>query len=389
MKILEVTTLFPRWAGDGRGPIILLIARALQKEGAEVLVISQHGPKSTSRENIDGVTVFRPRYMWPAKYEILQETGGGLPAAWEKKPVSRLLFPLLLIAQMSAILRFAKHYDVIHAQFTIPAMAATLTKPFHRKPIVTTVRGSDIYRIPKFTFGKLFNRIALGGSDKITVMSKDLQQATVALGIPESKFEYLPPPIDLERFQSAEWKDREPLILYIASLIPRKGPRFLIEAFKKIEQRFPNYRLIMIGSGPEEGMLKELVTQLDIREKVQFIPSQTQEQVADWLRRASLFVLPSLEEALGMVAVEALASGTPVVGSRVGGIPEVITPETGRLVTPGDADELAITISSLLESPEVLEQMSKNARPWVEANFYSHEQNARHLLRIFDALAKT
>ncbi len=386
MRILIISTLFPRWPGDGRGPIILQIAQALYAQGAEVTVISQHGPGSKKSEVINGVRVYRPRYAWPDNIESLQDTGGGLPAAWEKKPSSRFLFPLLLAAQTSAAIRFAPKHDIIHAHFTIPAMAATLSKPFHRKPVVATVRGSDIYRIPNYPGGKLFNRLALSGCSKITVMSRDLILASTRLGIPESKFQYIPPPINIENFSYGPWEKREPLVVYIASLIPRKGPNILIDAFARVVEHFPEYHLVMVGSGPEEKALVNQVETLDLKSHVQFIPRLTQPEVADLLRRARLFVLPSLEEALGMVAVEALASGTPVVASRVGGIPEAVSEEAGILVPPGDPTALANAITALLGDLPRLQVMSKAARDWAESAFCSHAENAARLLKLFQSI---
>ena len=385
LKILEVTTLFPRWQGDWRGPIIWQIACALQRKGVDVTVISMHGPGSPREEVVDGVRILRPRYMWPTRYEVLQGTGGGLPAAWEKRPWTRLLFPLLLISQTIAILRHARDVDLIHAQFTIPAMAASLGKPLHKKPIVATVRGSDIYRIPMIPGGKLFNQIALGGCEKITVMSRDLSLATQKqIGVPAEKIEYLPPPINMERFWPIPWQNRKPLLVYTASLIPRKGPIYLIEAFAEVLKSFPDYRLVMVGRGPEEERLKQAALANGSYEKIEFISELNQEDLAQLLRQAQLFVLPSLEEALGMVAVEAMASGTPVVGSNVGGIPEVVQPDTGALVPPGDSKALADAICVLLKDQSELQEMGSKARQWVLENFYTHDQNAEHLVRIFN-----
>lgn len=386
MRILEISTLFPRWPGDGRGPIILQIAQALQAQGHKVTVISQHGPGSQVSEIIHDVNVYRPRYAWPDRFESLQDTGGGLPAAWEKRPFTRLLFPMLLAAQTIAAMKLAPEHDIVHAHFTIPAMAATLSRFIHRKPIVATVRGSDIYRIPNYPGGKLFNKIALSGCDKITVMSKDLIKSSVALGLPESKFEYIPPPINIERFTMSPWEQREPLLVYIASLIPRKGPNFLIDAFAKVVRRHPEYRLIMVGSGPMEMDLKAQTEALGISQNTQFIPRLSQVEVAELLQKATLFILPSLEEALGMVAVEALACGTPVVASRVGGIPEAVPENAGKLVPPGDADALAEGICELLGDVPRLRELSINARRWSETAFCSHQENAARLLGIFEAL---
>lgn len=142
----------------------------------------------------------------------------------------------------------------------------------------------------------------------------------------------------------------------------------------------------MVGTGPEETSLKTLAENLEISQNIQFIPHLSQAEVANLLQKAKIFVLPSLEEALGMVAVEALASGTPVVASRVGGIPEAVPEEAGILVPPADADALADAIQELLADMNRLQSMSSAARVWAETAFCTHEENASRLLNIFYSL---
>ncbi len=384
MKVLEVTTLFPRWLNDSRGPIVYETMKALKKLGVEITVINQHGPGCKTWEELEGIKVYRPRYFWPNKLEVLHDIGGGLPAAWEKKKWTRVLFPFLLLAQTKAVLKLAPYFDLVHTQFTISAAAAVLSEHFHQKPIVATVRGSDIYRIPKYPGGKEFTRLALSKCKKITLMSKDLLYTTTNLGIPREKFEYIPPPIDFAKFHSGPWEEREPLIVFIGSLIKRKAPDVLIKAYKKVSSQYPDYTLIMVGSGPEKKSLLELVEILGLNDKIRFIPRLSSAEVSQLLRKSRLFVLPSIEEALGMVVVEALASGTPVVATNVGGIPEVTPIKAGKLVAPNDPEELSETICSMLNRVDKLKEMSIYAENWARNNFISHQQNALRLKEVFE-----
>jgi len=384
MKVLEVTTLFPRWSNDSRGPIVYETTKALKKLGVDITVINQHGPGCKTWEELEGIKVYRPRYFWPDKLEVLHDIGGGLPAAWEKKKWTRVLFPFLLMAQAIAVLRLAPYYDLVHTQFTISAAAAVLGEHFHQKPIVATVRGSDIYRIPKYPGGKEFTRLALSKCNKITLMSKDLLNTTVKLGISSDKFESIPPPIDFETFYPNKWEEREPYVVFIGSLIKRKGPDVLIEAFKKVSLLFPDYTLIIVGTGPEEQNLLEQVQRLGLEGRLKFISHLVPFEIANLLRRSRLLVLPSLEEALGMVIVESLASGTPVVATNVGGIPEVLPSQAGILVSPNDPYELSDAICYLLGHPAELELMSKFGESWARSNFISHQQNALRLKSLFE-----
>jgi len=384
MKVLEVTTLFPRWSNDSRGPIVYETMKALKNLGVDITVISQHGPRCHTWEEMEGIKVYRPRYFWPDSLEVLHDIGGGLPAAWERKKWTRMLFPFLLLAQTIAVRRLAPSHDLVHTQFTISAAAAVLSERFHHKPIVATVRGSDIYRIPKYPCGREFTRLTLSKCRKITTMSKHLLQTTIDLGIPKEKIEYIPPPIDFECFHSGPWEDREPFIVFIGSLIKRKGPDILIESYQKVASQFPEYTLIIVGSGPEENALLEQAENLGLNGKIKFIPRLSNTEVARLLRKSRLFVLPSLEEALGMVVVESLASGTPVIGTNVGGIPEVVPSSAGKLVAPNNPDELSEAICHLLNNVDELKAMSIYAENWARNNFISHKQNALELKEIFE-----
>jgi len=388
MKVLEVTTLFPRWKNDSRGPIIYKTAKELHNLGIEVTVINQHGPNCETWEEMEGIRVYRPHYFWPNKLEILHNIGGGLPAAWEKYKWTRILFPFLLVAQTIAIIKLAPRHDIIHAHFTIPAAAAILSSLFHRKPVVATVRGSDIYRIPKYNLGRIFTRITLNKCKKITLMSRDLLEETWRIGITKEIIKYIPPPIDFENFPSGPWGDREPNILFVGSLIKRKAPDILITAFSKVSSKFPDYQLTIVGSGPEEKLLHEQARALEINDKVRFIPCLSPSEIAMLMRKSRLFVLPSLEEALGMVIVEALASGTPVIGTHVGGIPEVIPPEAGILVKPNDPDDLANAISSMLERPDQLKIQGEYAENWARQNFLTQKENAIRLREVFEEVLR-
>jgi len=158
----------------------------------------------------------------------------------------------------------------------------------------------------------------------------------------------------------------------------------LIEAFKKVSLLFPDYTLIIVGTGPEEQNLLEQVQRLGLEGRLKFISHLVPFEIANLLRRSRLLVLPSLEEALGMVIVESLASGTPVVATNVGGIPEVLPSQAGILVSPNDPYELSDAICYLLGHPAELELMSKFGESWARSNFISHQQNALRLKSLFE-----
>jgi len=127
----------------------------------------------------------------------------------------------------------------------------------------------------------------------------------------------------------------------------------------------------------------QLAEQLGVAGCVQFLGEQTQDQLRGWMQRAWVFVLPSLEEGLGVVLLEALACGTPCVGSRVGGIPDVVVPGTGLLVPPADELALADAIVQLLQNPTQWQALSTAARQRA-LDYYSWPIIAAQLMQVFE-----
>jgi len=385
MKILFVSSNYPRWANDSRGPAMIQMAKALQDQGTEVLVITLHGPGIKSHEILGDVEVIRPRYMFPEKLEFLQNVGGGLPAVWEKYPLARLIFIPFLISQTFAIMRYGRQCDIIHVHWTLAALAARIGAFYHRRPYVATLHGSEIYNLKNRWWGPLFNRLALSRCKKIIAITRAIADAATKQGVPPNLIEIIPIGINMDRFRPPK-KEHEAFILYCGSLIPRKGVNFLLEAMPIVFEKLPEYRLVIVGTGPECDNLNRQAQSMGIAERVDFIGGQSQDQVRDWMQRAKLFVLPSLNEALGIVLLEAQACGTPCVATHVDGIPEMVSPDSGILVPPADPQALAQAILTLISDRDMWQTYSLKGRDWAEKSFYNWDKVAQELIRIFNTV---
>lgn len=385
MKILFVSSNYPRWANDSRGPGQIQMAKALQDQGAQVLVITLHGPGIKSHEILDEVEVIRPRYMFPEKLEFLQNVGGGLPAVWEKYPLARLIFIPFLISQTLAIMRYGRHCDIIHVHWTLAALAARIGSFYHRRPYVATLHGSEIYNLRNRWWGPLFNRLALSQCKKIIAITQAIADAAITQGVSPHLIEIIPIGINIERFKPSG-KEREPFILFCGSLIPRKGVNYLLDAMALVFKKVPEYRLVIVGTGPDCESLNRQAQSLGISERVDFIGGQSQDQVRDWMQRAKLFVLPSLNEALGIVLLEAQACGTPCVATHVDGIPEMVSTGSGILVPPADPQALAQAMLTLLSDGNLWQSFSINGRTWAEKSLHTWDKVAQELMRIFNSV---
>lgn len=196
-----------------------------------------------------------------------------------------------------------------------------------------------------------------------------------------SRVVLIPNGIDLSRFVIPRQEDREscrrkfgvqgsPVIGIIARLSDVKGHADLIKAFKKVLLKFPEARLLIVGEGPLEDDLRRLVEGLSLSSRVDFY--KIVNRTADVLPLFDVFVMPSLQEGLGLSVMEAQAMGLPVVASRVGGLPDIIEHNrTGLLVEPQHPAALAEAICDVLAHPAKAWDMGRAARIFLEKHYSS------------------
>lgn len=380
MKVCILTTAFPRWKGDTRGVFVFEAARAITRQGIQVRVVAMHNPGAQNFEVMDDIEVFRPRYL-PDAWEVLQKSSAGLPQAWKEKPLSRLALLPFLITHSLAVGKLARDCDLIHANWTLSAGAAWVSRFIHHKPFIVTVQGSDIFQAAQIPVFKGVTRHVLQKADQVVALSGALAAASIQLGISDSKVKVVPNGVDITQFTLPDESLRKPVILFVGSLIERKGVRYLIDAFRLIMASHPDYSLVVIGEGPQRESLEKLAA--DFPEgKVAFLGALSQAEIKRWMQTARVFVLPSLEEGQGVVLVEALACGTPCVASNVGGIPDVIIPEVGGLVPPRDSKALADAIDETIVDLPNWQLMSRNARSRAE-NTYNWDRIASEIVQIY------
>lgn len=202
------------------------------------------------------------------------------------------------------------------------------------------------------------------GADRVLVPSRySRQRAVDHYRIPAGKVDVVPEAVDLRPWRSlarkyrsvgARKRLRPPTILSVARQYPRKDTRSLIRAMKIVAEAHPAARLVVIGGGPELPRLRRLSGKLALEEHVSFRGAVAGDHdVREAYFDADVFCLPSRQEGFGIVFVEAMAAGLPIVAARAGAIPEVVEHgRTGLLVPPSDPDALAAALAKLLASPD-------------------------------------
>ncbi|AEH07275.1 glycosyltransferase family 4 protein [Methanothermococcus okinawensis] len=401
MKICILATGYPRWKGDFDSIYLHQLAKNLVKLGAEVHVIAPHANNLLSEEIMDGVQIHRFKYMYPQKFENVAYFPG-IPENVKKNMVKIQLLPF--ITSMSiALLKLTKKYnfDIINPHWAIPSgFLATSLINSKKIPIVTTIYGADIaLTINKYSFLRYILRKSLLYSNKVVSISTFTKKFTLdnLENIPKEHIEVIVYGVDekfFENYDPNEYMSSKSsgkyTIMTCGRLVKRKGINYLIESMKEVLRVFPESKLIIAGDGPEKNNLIRLSQKLNISKNVEFLGAVSEEELIKSYKSCDLFVLPSIvdssgdTEGLGLVLVEAMALGKPVIGTNVGGIPDIIPKNAnyGYLVNQKDPNELSEKIIKILSNDETRLKMGINARKTAEHKF-RWENIAKKYLNVF------
>jgi len=279
---------------------------------------------------------------------------------------------------------------LIHAHFGIDAVYALPLAQRLGVPLVTTFHGFDatlstpaLLRSPAWVHYPLRRGELARQGDLFLCASAFLRERVLAMGFPPERTHVHYIGIDAQSVRVRDASEETPIILQVARLVEVKGTRYLVEAFAKVAGSMPDSRLVLIGDGPERTSLEALARHLGLEARIDFLGARSHREVMAWMRKAAMLVLPSVPtstgrtEGLGMVLLEAAATGVAMIGSRLGGIPEVILHrETGLLVAPRDVNGLAYAIREVAEDAPLRRRMGMAARLRIERNFNIDRQTA-------------
>jgi L-malate glycosyltransferase len=261
-------------------------------------------------------------------------------------------YSLALAAVMHEV-ALRERLDVLHVHYAIPhATSAWIAKEMlgerHPVKIVTTLHGTDITLVGQERNFWEITRFSILRSDGITSVSEYLRRETVeAFGVPEERIEVIPNFVDPALYartrypcrKTAFLKDGEKLVLHVSNFRPVKRVRDVVRVFARLARQVPS-RLVFIGDGPDRPEAADEARLQAVTDRVVFLGKQ--DSVAEIMACADLLLLPSQNESFGLVALEAMASGVPVIASRAGGLPEVVDDgENGFLAPVGDVEAMA------------------------------------------------
>jgi glycosyltransferase involved in cell wall biosynthesis len=376
--LLVLTSTFPKRLDDATPPFVFELCRHLLPH-FDVTVLTPAARGAPEADTLSGVTVRRFHYFWPRSLECL--TDGAMLENLSRRPWLFLQAPFLVLCELVAALRLARAMrpNVIHAHWFVPqGIVAVLVGRILGIPVVLTAHGGDVYGLR----GRLLDAVRKAVASRceaVTVVSRDmaanLPKVTSRRG---ERPKVMPMGVDTQRFsqEPERREDSGQTVLFVGRLARKKGVEYLIRALPTVLACHPTARLLVVGDGPCRGELEALSSQLRLLDRVHFAGAQPPATLPRFYQSSRLFVGPSVvtrsgdTEAFGLVFAEAMAAGLPVVGTAVGGIPEVvIAGRTGLVVEPQSPGSLAAAINRLLDSPAEAGRMGALARRWARRKF--------------------
>jgi glycosyltransferase involved in cell wall biosynthesis len=348
-RVLVVTQGFPRRPGDHRAPFLLDHARALAGAGCRVTVLCPSAPGLAARERWGDVDVIRFRYA-PRRLEVFAYSGA---MHRDVRTWRVLLLPLFLAGYVRAVRRHSGAADVVHAHWWIPSGLVAVVAARRRVAVVAVhLHGTDaaIARGPLRPLAAWVLRrasVVLAASPLLASWAKDVAGVDAVVA---------PMPLGVDRVPSPTPPPPDGPVLAVGRLVPEKGFDVLIRAVAETGDR-----LVVVGDGDIGPALDSLTRSTNA--DVTFAGSVDPTELARDYAAARVVAVPSRREGFGMVAAEALAAGRAVVGTRVGGLPDLVTNGvTGTLVAP---DDVAALVDALRSTDPALGANGPAAVAWL------------------------
>lgn len=364
MKVLMLSWEYPPKIFGGLGQHVFDLCRYVAIQGSEVHVITPRLEEVPDYEEKQGVIVHRAGYAQQSSMDF---------KAWT------FYYNGDAIRQAVEIINESGPFDVVHAHDWLAAYAGRALARIYQIPLITTIHATEqgrslgLHNRFQLEINEVEKNLALEARLIICCSRFMAGEVQGQFGIPFQRIRIIPNGVDREQLLAGDCiqPDRGksgPVLVFLGRLVHEKGVCHLMDAFCKVIKCQPGAVLYICGQGPEMDSLRARARRLGLDGAVFFPGFLSAAERSRIYRRADLVVIPSLYEPFGIVALEAMAAGLPLVASNTGGLAEIISQgQDGILVPPGDDEALAAAITSLLENPAQARILSNNARETVAA----------------------
>lgn len=389
-KLLVTASTFPRWEGDTEPRFVLDLASHMTDK-YEVTVLAPAAYDAKDEEVLEGVHVIRYHYFPIHKWETLCYPGAILPRIKEKK-VRALLVPFLFLSLYFHLMKLLPNYDIVHAHWLIPQ---GVVQSFFKKPYIVTGHGGDVTSLNQGLMRKLKIR-CLRKAERVTTVSEylrkrlqelvpEIQPDVISMGVNSLQFAHK------YRVPNYFGQGEKKVILFVGRLAEKKGITYLIDAMQKVDAL-----LVIVGDGPLKIGLEKQGRDVNQRagwNKVRFLGAKTHAELPKIYASADVFVCPSItardgdQEGFGLVILESMASGLPVIASSSGGISQLIEDNVnGILCEEKNADLLSVCINQILHDEEKQKYLTENA--YLATKKYAYDNIADLYKNVFESVCE-
>lgn len=384
LTICMLTSSYPKYPGETTAPFIEEIAAGLARRGNTVHMVAPFHQDVRRTPVERGVHLHFFRYS-PLRALNIWGYAESLRADVGLRGRALAVAPLALGAASATMLRLTSGamsaFDLIHAHWVLPnGVPAALVARCRHVPFVISLHGSDVYLAERAAPLALAAAGAFRAAAGVTACSSDLRERALRLGARTGNVAVIPYGVDPQAFQpdphahaairaELQLPADASLIVSVSRLVYKKGLTYLLEAFPRILAHHPRAVLIIGGYGDLRTELEQRAHALGIAAHVRFPGQLSRDRAARYISAADVFVVPSIRDQGGNIdglpnaLLEGMATGRPIVASRVAGIPEAIDDGThGLLVPERDPPALATAILQLLDNPPFAQQLGQAAR---------------------------
>lgn len=357
MRILIIPSRYFPHRG-GVETVVKEVSRQLVRSGHSVAIVTNRYPRRLPRhETLDGIPVTRLQFLYP-QFAYLKARRLDLWLA------GFVYFPLTLL-QLALLLR-AYRPDVVNLHYLGgPGLFVWILHRLLRFPLVVSLHGGDVDGEPgRSRFNRWLFRAVLSRAAAVTACSRALLEQALRLA-PDiaPKAHVIHNGVDAELFATAvPYPHPRPYILAVGQLLRHKGFDDLIAAYARAQTDLAGFDVLIAGDGPERQSLEAQVVTEGLDGRVHLLGAATREQVASLMRGAAAIVIPSRREPFGIVALEAMASGRPVIATPVGGLVEALDGASVNWVPAGDPSKLAETLTRVVLESDGAPCLSNQAK---------------------------
>jgi len=383
LSVCMISSGFPVLKGDNSGIFIKKLVDHFREEINLKILVPSHREKFSILSK--SFTLIRVKYFF-RRWENLFYSARGLPQEIIHNPLILWKFPFFIASMTLYTLKHSKNVNLIHAHWLPMGLFCILPKILWGKPVVITIRGSDVNRMNYHRIDKFIASIVFKFCDVAVVVSKSFERQLNSK-YPFLKVVYIPNGIDvISTNQILKGNKNEAFtILYVGNLVQEKGLLDLKWAIEKLLEKELKVNITFIGNGD----LKKIIVEWSIKypDRIFVMGTIPHENVISIMRRSDILVLPSYSEGRPNVVVEAMANYLPVLGTNISGISEIIeNGKSGLLFSPGDKEELYNLLESCIKGCVPLVEYAKNAFEWIKKEGYSWRQTADAYSKLYQSL---